>query len=851
MKKQIITIISVALAAILLFGLSSAFNKGENNQPAADDPYTTVPENAATAMVEIQQPVSLVLYGYEDTNSDWEKIFYSIHALTELNGNITMSVDSQTANHTHAGAGFKGVCISANGKYEDIPFSDFFLHKKILNKDYGFNGFSVVCNSIFRLCGMPELEISPVIYDGFDENGNVIVGGASVFVFPEVKRAQIAYLTVVNDYGSYDIYQSNNSFYFGSSRAVSYEDEAFAQLTTNCRYVVAVGQMEVPADRTFKDYGLEIKTESSATADEASASLPSANNGRVAADEENTIEYTLVTTTDSDGYYAYHTLVINKNTASSGSYHYARYIGGLYKTTGNNGEAVLVENLSSDTIFFLSVSTVASLMLPETDLMKPNIIINTVSDVEELYNIGNIRIDYYKDNITAAAKNISAYSAAPNLSAISTYSLTNVILDKKYVTDYSKYESEENRWQSKTDIFAAFTSSDGKDTYITGSLARQAENGEYKVEFGLLRDEECGAYLPANIRIEKSYDGINWHEIENGTVYPSQADKTVARYSVTFTDSTPVTFVRVNFGVPQKAYCYVVFDEIRIYANGEDAQPSEVMTTRWKLVSPSELIHEGYNYANLDMTNFNTFVQSVVELEGEKVVACGFSDNSDASPGKIKTEILAKYGLDNPEKHFSYEYNDIITDLYISAPDENGIYYAYSTFTGEIEGEMKVLTTDVIVQLTNSTADWIDWEFNEFIDHSLVSLYVVDMDSMEITLNGTSHKFLLAADADATDIESVSYNNQSMDVYSFKALYRSVLGITMQDEYDFTQEDAEEYLRIKITSESDNPELVFYKVSATRCYYTVNGEGGYYVHADDVAKVIEDLESYISGEKLE
>jgi hypothetical protein len=46
--------------------------------------------------------------------------------------------------------------------------------------------------------------------------------------------------------------------------------------------------------------------------------------------------------------------------------------------------------------------------------------------------------------------------------------------------------------------------------------------GDYRVKFGLLRDEKNGAYLPAKVIIMKSDDGTNWNSVEGGEISPSQ-----------------------------------------------------------------------------------------------------------------------------------------------------------------------------------------------------------------------------------------------------------------------------------------------------------------------------------------
>ncbi len=829
MKKQLITIISVALAAILLFVAYSVFFDGNDDITTTDDPYTTISDELRDAVSAIDGEIELKLLQYDPADSYWEWVYLCCDTLSEVNGGISLSTDK--------GGDFKGISIKTDKGSKDIKFDSLFKMK--YTTKYAYNGWSVICNALFELYGMPAVSVDAVVFQGFNADGDSVIDGNKIFVFPAVERSDIAYLTIYNDHGDYSVYQDKNGFYFSDSRAVTYNDEAFSLMTTNCRYPVAYGTVEIPEGKSWADYGLNVSSDSGSTLDEAEGEY--GVNG-------NAVSYTLVTVSDDDGVYYLHTVVINKTAAASGGYHYARYIGGVFRETEEEGSDELISNLSSDKIYLVPATTAKSVMQSSTDLMQPTIV-NAITDTNKLFEIGDIRIDHYDEGISAAAKNILSFVGASNLSAADPSALTKVIGDKAMVSDYGKYADAEKGWQSSLGDFAGFSSSDGKATYIIGSLAKQAETGEYKVSFGLLRDEKNGAYLPTKVTLEKSYDGRNWHEIENGSVLPDHKDKSMGRYEISFTDASVVTHVRISFGVPQKAYSYVVFDEIRIFADGMDAQPANAITGRWKLVAPDAYIPTGYNYAYVDMTNFNNYVQWFSSLEGEKVVDYGFCEDGDASPAKIKTELLAKYGLDKPNRHYSYEYDGVITDLYVSAPDEDGIYYAYSTFTGEVEGESVIVSTDVIVQLTTATAKWLDWGFVEFIDHSLLSLYINDIDSVDITHNGEKHSFDLTANEDKSSIISVSYKGESYDVKSFSYIYQAILSISMQDEY-IPEEGVQpvEFLRIKINSETTSPEIVFYKVTATRCCFTVDGEGSYYAHTVDVNGVIDRLNRYIAGE---
>ncbi len=815
MKKQIITIAAVAVAVALLFGVYAIFLR-DNGIDEVGDPFYTLTESVKNSLAETDEKVKIQLFGYDSANADWEMIYRFALSVADAGKNISVETDK------NADGDFSGVLVSTENGSGEIPFSLFF--KTLYDGTvYGFDGESLICNRIFSLTNKEQQEISVRPLEGFDADGDRITAGGAPFIFPSIERSGISYLTISNQHGEYSVYQADNRFYFNTSRAINYNEEMFSLLTTNCRHAVAYGKMDMPEGQSWDDFGLNEK-------------------------EPENGYYSLMTTDDKDGNYAIHTVYIGKK-SSSARYYFARYIGGIFKPSGKEDVAdTLMHNLSKDLIYFIPADTFeGSIGLPQADIMSTEII-NAIEDTTKVYNIGDIRIDLYKEGVNAVAKSISYFKPASNLAAADGNAI-KTITDK--VSAKSDYNAYEGGWTKNLSVFAGLTSSDAKATNLVAALAKQPQKGEYKVVFGLLRDEANGALLPAKVTVSKSYDGFNWASVENGSVSPSQSDKTVKNYEISFTDETLVKYVKISFDVPQRVQSYVVMDEIRIYGGGEDLQPMDAVGGTWKLVAPSEYINEGYNYAHLDMTNFNDFIQSIATLKGEKVVGFGFSDNGDLSGDKLKTEVLAKFGLDKPEKHFSFEYQGVVTNLYLSAPNKDGKYNAYTTFTGNVNGKDIVATTDVIVELSKDSAKWLDWGMLQYIDHSPISMYLTDISQIDITVDGKEYKFELGLDETGGALDSVVCDGKNYDVKNFKNFYESMLMIKMQGEYAPNDgEQGEEYLRIKLHSETESTDLVFYRVDAARCSYTINGVGGYYTHVTEINKVRDNLTKYLGGEVI-
>ena len=806
MKKQILTVVSVALAAILIFVVYTAFFKKDDIE-LVDDPFYSLTDETRTAVSGLENSHTLELKGYDVDDDGWVALQRMANAFRAANKKIKVK--------TSEADGFNGVVIDHGDRQDSYEYSAFF--KTLYDGTrYAFDGEAVIANSLFAAEGKEKADIAPHAYSGFDTDGDYVTAAGMPFIFKGLDRSGIAGIKLTNGTGEYSIYQDEKTgnFYFGDSTVVTYDAEKFSILTTNCRYPVTYGKIVLPEDKDWKDYGLD-------------------------ADSPETCKYVLMTVKDANGNYFLHNVYIGKK-AAAGSYYYARYVGGLL----DGGNAIL-QNLSKNFVYYMPANAVeGSLDSPATDVLSAQLV-QPLSSVQEVLNVQEVRLDYYADGINAVVKNLSAFTPAKNIAVADSSAISKIISDKVSAADYSGYAGG---WKENTGVFAAFTSSDGSPTYLEAALARYSSDGGYTVRIGVLRDDANGALLPGRIYLTASDDGVNYVPVGDDII-PAQDDKTVKRYEFAFDYAERLRYLRVCFEVPQTAYSYAVFDEIRIYAGDQDAQPTDSTSGIWRLVSPDDYIAEGRNFAYLDMTTFNDLIQGIVALSGDKAVKCGISENGDAH--KLDKALLAEYGLDEPDRHYAYTYDGVTTDIYISAPDENGVRYAYSTFTGELNGSIVSYTGDIIVELTETGRDWLGWDFFEILDHSLLSMYIAEIEDMTFSFDGSEYKFVLTATEDGRDIADVSYNGKSFDVKSFKYLYQSVLSVYMQDQYTPAEgETANEYLRVKINAETRSPELVFYRVSATKCYFTIDGEGSYYALAKSVNTVRDNVVRYVDGETI-
>ena len=74
MKKQIITIASVALAALILFTTYAIFFQDDGIEEIGD-PFYTLTDEVKTALNEINTDVTISLNGYDSDDDGWEMIY--------------------------------------------------------------------------------------------------------------------------------------------------------------------------------------------------------------------------------------------------------------------------------------------------------------------------------------------------------------------------------------------------------------------------------------------------------------------------------------------------------------------------------------------------------------------------------------------------------------------------------------------------------------------------------------------------------------------------------------------------------------------------------------------------------
>jgi hypothetical protein len=333
--------------------------------------------------------------------------------------------------------------------------------------------------------------------------------------------------------------------------------------------------------------------------------------------------------------------------------------------------------------------------------------------------------------------------------------------------------------------------------------------------------------------------------------------------------------IKVNFLKEDKELKVVLIDD-------DDDDGTQIFSI-WKILSPEELIPIGKEFGNPNSTNFTEFIQSVANLSTETImeyemtqipvdgaIISGIPQEAFSSYDKktidgFDVDTLKKYGLDNPRLDVSYSYpikdksnNEykVVSRVFISEEQEDGLYYAYSyLYTYDKSGKIKeIVSTGCITSLTLSHVDWLDWGVMDFNNQFLYKNFVYNLDWIEVEYQNEIYRFNVDGSAEKEDVNSVTLvhegTTKDIDVQTFKFLYSSILNIYMVDNYDIADEDPNMMCRITIHAGGGSTEMIFYRVTNTKAFYTLNGEGKYYVKANTVFDFLTKYQKVLSGQTL-
>lgn len=242
----------------------------------------------------------------------------------------------------------------------------------------------------------------------------------------------------------------------------------------------------------------------------------------------------------------------------------------------------------------------------------------------------------------------------------------------------------------------------------------------------------------------------------------------------------------------------------------------------------------------VNSTNYDNILKKFTGFQGVETMVFGSVEKV------LDAETLAQYGLDNPKYRVYYKYSGIDNDIYLSdvqTDEETGevFYYAYSLFF------------NLVAKVDPATVDFLSWDFLNYVDRPVLAhTNINNIATITIKGDGVNEEFELNGSDDTLSVlckrTGKVYTEDS--TMNFRLFYKKMLEVALQDYSENTSKD-NVLMTLTVTSRAgETREYVFYAVTSGHCYYTINGEGEFYVLRDRIEKILSDAKLLAEGGEI-
>ncbi len=261
-------------------------------------------------------------------------------------------------------------------------------------------------------------------------------------------------------------------------------------------------------------------------------------------------------------------------------------------------------------------------------------------------------------------------------------------------------------------------------------------------------------------------------------------------------------------------------------------------------------------------SQIQSVITACINLTGDEILEFGVytekgKDENGETVYELKPELAEKYGLGSPayDLFYSYGEHEIFSLVSFSKKqtDEDGKEFYYALSQGY----------DVIVKISADKVTFLEWELVDYIEKAIFNCHIDYVG--QIDLSGGDKKFCFKLTGTGKKLNvTETYSNRLLkpnpegtskdvldDVYNFRQFYKTSLTIATQDT---TETPTEKALIAEMTvtlRNGDVTEYKFYSYSDRRCYYTVNGEGEFYIPRSKVKKLLNDAQKVVDGIRVD
>lgn len=408
------------------------------------------------------------------------------------------------------------------------------------------------------------------------------------------------------------------------------------------------------------------------------------------------------------------------------------------------------------------------------------------------------------------------------------------------------YNTEDEAFYVKGHEYATFSkelfSSLVVDTGYTLSTERVTTDCEDMSEYGLSEDKDL-PYFTVTTRPDKE-GNTESHTVYIGDLTPTGTGYYVryaGRNAVYILDSsladtvlkpiealiTPMLALPMNQNDYYTIKDFMVADRekplIAITYLTPDEKEKEAMTSAYKMLYPA-------NYT-VNSTAYSEVLQVLTSFQGVRTVALAPTE-----------EQIVEYGFADPAFSVSYNYQGIDQTVIFSEKNENGNYYAGS------------LLFNIIAEVDGAALEFLEWGLIDWVDPPIFMMNINNVRTITVESDTAVRTFDLEGEGQEL-IVTERDTGWKPEVQNFRQFYKTLLSFHLQgyaasdltgDEIGSLTSD-KPYLTLTIETRGDVKTVYnFYPYSTRRAYYTVNGEGEFYVLRDMATKVISDAEKVMT-----
>lgn len=256
--------------------------------------------------------------------------------------------------------------------------------------------------------------------------------------------------------------------------------------------------------------------------------------------------------------------------------------------------------------------------------------------------------------------------------------------------------------------------------------------------------------------------------------------------------------------------------------------------------------------------------QYIINIQADELLEYGIcyeKEELDPETGEIyteeevKPEILLKYGITDAEKALIYTYEGYPSIVYFGAKqtdkDGHDFYYAWSPVVG------------ILAKVSSDKVPFLNWSKVDFMEKALFNAHIDKVGKLELTdKTQSSQHFVFELTGKGDDLqvyESVSgkylkptgkTESGKSDVYNFRQFYKSALYMEAGNTVD-EPETKTLIAEVKMTTKNEyEMTYEFFAYSDQRCYYTINGEGRFYIKRAAVQKLFSDAQRLLDGKDI-